>query len=423
MINKEDVERLPSEIGVYIFKNKDEILYIGKSINIKARVKSHIENSGYDRKEKLIIDRSDRVDTIVINNEFDSLILESELIKKYHPKYNVIWRDGKSHLYIKVTIKDEYPKILLSRKENDGRSLYFGPFSSSRVVESLLADIRKIVPFCSERKLSTRPCFYSKIDLCRPCPGYIINQDVEEKHNLKKQYRKNIKRIIKILEGKVIDILNLFYKQLKVLIKSERYEEAIVLRNKIFRMERLIEHPTTNPDPILTREKIVDIFLDEMKKYYPKLTKVHRLECYDISNFGNDVQVGPMVVLTDGAVDKKEYRRFRIKKNLKSDFERLSQVIERRLKNNWPLPDLIVVDGGKPQVRVVLEVIMRARKEIPVLGIAKNPDRLVIGSDDLPTIRFPQTNKAFNIVRLIRDESHRFANKYQRRLRRKVLLV
>ena len=429
MITKKLANNLPSDIGLYLFKKKEKILYIGKSINIKVRVKSHLENAKLDRKEALIIENSETVEAIVVENEFKALILESELIKKNHPKYNVIWKDGKSYLYIKVTVKENYPKILLSRKENDGHSLYFGPFSSTRVVGSLIDDIRHIVPFCTEKNLSKRVCFYEKINLCKPCPNYINTvKDKNVKDVLKKLYRKNIRRVIKILKGGVVDILSDFYKQLKSLIKERQYEQAIVIRNKIFRLERLINHPTTEIktglDLSLKKEKNLEIFLHELKKYFSQLIKLDRVEAYDISNLRETDQVGSMVVLTKGLIDKSQYRRFRIKnQRLSSDFDRLKEVIRRRFKNDWPIPDLIIVDGGKPQVRVVTETLRDINQKIPVLGIAKNPDRLVIGSNGYSTIRFPQTNPAFNIVRLIRDESHRFAKKYHLYLRRKVFLV
>lgn len=425
MIDKNIINFLPSTIGVYFFKKKETILYIGKSINIKARVKSHIENAKLDRKEFLIVNNSDSVESIVVDNEFNALILESELIKKYQPKYNVIWKDGKSYLYIKITIKDEFPKILLSRKPNFKNidSLYFGPFSSTRTVRSLISDIRKIVPFCTEKNLTKKPCFYSKIGLCHPCPSFINNQKDGYRNALKKTYQKNIKRVIKIFQGKVSEILNDFYKQLKKLIKEKKYEEAIVIRDKIKRIERLINYPTTEIDIQSKKEDNLQAFLKIMKNYFPILQNLDRVECYDISNLGESHQVGSMVVLTKGLIDKKEYRRFSIKTTLKSDFERLNQIIERRFNNHWPLPDLIIIDGGKPQVKVILNLLKKLKKNIPVLGIAKNPDRLIIGVEGLPTLRFSQTNSAFNLIRMIRDESHRFANKYHRYLRKSDFLV
>lgn len=434
MITSEQINKLPSDIGVYIFKNKDTILYIGKSINIKARVKSHFENAKLDRKESLIINNSEKIETIVVENEFRALLLESELIKKFHPKYNVIWKDGKSYLYIKITIKDDFPKVLLSRKldsvkvSSDEGNLFFGPFSSSRITQSLINDIRRIIPFCTEKNISRTPCFYEKINLCSPCPNYIVNlKDEKIRKDLKKIYRKNIRKVTKILEGSVVEILNQLYRQLKSLIKTKKYEEAISVRNKIFRLEGLINRPTTENKFYIDKnssDKKIEIFLREMQKFYPQLEKLNRIEAYDISNLKEDHQVGSMVVLTNGLPDKNQYRRFRIKnQKLKSDFERLNEVITRRFKNNWPMPDLIIVDGGRPQVRVVLKTLRKINQMIPVIGIAKNPDRIIISADSFFTIRFPQINPAFDIVKLIRDESHRFAKKYHLYLRAKDFLV
>lgn len=423
MITKKQTVNLPSTTGVYLFKHDNEILYIGKSVNIKARVRSHIENSKLDRKEFLIIKNSNKIESIVVDNEFQALILESELIKNHHPKYNVIWKDGKSYLYVKITIKEVFPKVLLSRKEKDNNSLYFGPFSSTKITELLIDDIRHIVPFCTQKNLAKTPCFYAKINLCNPCPNYINQCQGDLRTSLKKTYRQNIKRIIRIMSGDVVGILNSFYKQLKLLTKEKQYEKAIYIRNKIFRLERLINHPTTNVDFFPKKINKLQSFLNELKRFFPQLESLNRIECYDISNLGEADQVGSMVVLTKGVVDKKQYRRFKIKSKAQSDFDRLDEVIRRRFKNNWSKPNLIIVDGGKPQVRRVILTLKKINQQIPVLGIAKNPDRLVVLTDKSYTIRFPQTNPSFNIIRLIRDESHRFANKYHRHLRRSSFLV
>ena len=131
-------------LRVFICLKRKTYLYIGKSINIKARVLSHVENSQQDTKEFAIVSQSDSIETQITDSEFKALLLESELIQIHHPKYNVIWRDGKSHLYIKIT-EEKYPKIYPVRKEDDKKSLYFGPFSSTRDVESLLRTIRRII--------------------------------------------------------------------------------------------------------------------------------------------------------------------------------------------------------------------------------------------------------------------------------------
>lgn len=426
MINKSLIEALPSSVGVYLFKKKNQVLYIGKSLNIKARVKSHLENAKLDRKEFLIVSQADKIDFIVVDSEFEALVLEAELIKKYLPKYNVLWKDGKSYLYIKITIENEYPKVLLSRKENDKKSLYFGPFSSTKIAQDLINDIRKIIPFCTEKRLSKNPCFYSKIGLCSPCPNFIEKQEKEIKDKLKKIYQNNIKKITLILKGKVKKILKSFYQQLKNLIKKENYEEAIIIRNKIFRLEKLIGQSQFNFNQSLIKDnqKDLNLLIEELKKYFPEIKKLSRIECYDISNLGEDIQTASMVVMTNGEIDKKEYRKFKIKEKITSDFQRINHVLLRRFNHSWSEPDLIIIDGGLPQVKIVLEVLKKIKKNIPVLGIAKNPDRLVIFKNNKKqVIYYPQTHRGFNLIRLLRDESHRFAKKYLFYLREKNFLI
>src|SRR3989339_1869392 len=134
MITRKEIEIHPSTIGIYLFKRDKTVNYIGKSVNIKARLLSHLENSKLDNKERSIIANSNKIETIITESEFKALILEAKLIREFQPKYNSIWKDDKSPLYIKITIKNEFPKVLLSRKENDKQNLYFGPFSSVRMV-------------------------------------------------------------------------------------------------------------------------------------------------------------------------------------------------------------------------------------------------------------------------------------------------
>jgi excinuclease ABC subunit C len=423
MITKNQVKNLPSTIGLYFFKKDKIINYIGKSVNIKARVLSHLENARLDNKEKLIVNNSNIIETITTESEFKALIIEAKLIREFQPKYNAIWKDDKSPLYIKVTIEDEYPKIFLTRKEDSKHNLYFGPFSSVRIVERIIRDIRKIIPFCTQKKVSKKACFYSKIGLCNPCPND-INQS-RDKLILKKNYRKNINQVISILRGNVKSIIKDLYQQLNIFIKNNQYEQAIIIRNKIFRFDRLLnlkdasEYFLNNGN----KKKLEEIIII-LKKYFPQLIKLDRIEAYDISNLGLNQAVGSMVVMKNNQIDKKEYRRFKIKRvGLKSDFDRLGEVIKRRLKQQWPMPDLMVIDGGRPQIKTIMKIFQENQINIPLLGIAKNPDRVIVGMDDYPNLFLKNNSQVLNIIRLLRDESHRFARKYHLFLRSKDFLL
>lgn len=428
-----NTSHLPSTNGVYLFKKQDKVIYIGKSINIKARVASHIENARYDPKEYKITHEATGIDYQVTDSEFKALLLESSLIHKYHPKYNVIWKDDKSYLYIKITIKDTYPKIYLTRQEKDPRSLYFGPFSSVKTTTELLRAIRKIIPFCTQKKITLKPCFYAKIGLCQPCPNDIAIElkagNLLIAKEMQYTYRKNIRAVIKILEGKSEVVIKLLQRQLSEMSKEQKYEEALFIRNKIMRFDDLIHRRSFQndlfqldynqaPQALKNLEEI-------LKPHIPSLLSLHRIECYDISNLSQKNATASMVVLIDGLIDKSQYKRFRIRsKTSRSDFQMIEETLRRRFRNNWKHPNLLVIDGGTPQVTTVRKVFASLNiHNISVIGIAKNPDRIVIGGKVAKTLRFIQNTLGFNLIRLIRDESHRFARKYHLLLRDKNFLL
>lgn len=420
-------KNIPTTTGVYIFKSNNKVLYIGKSVNILARVKSHFENAKISTKEARIVYDSNKIEYIVTDSDLKAILLESELIQKHKPKYNVVWKDDKSYLYIKITIKDKYPKIFLVRKENDKKSKYFGPFSSYKTLYELLREIRKVFPYCSQKKISKKACFYSKIKLCSPCPSIIESQkDIKLIKEYKRIYKKQIMQIIKVLEGKTDSVFKDLYKKLKILSKNkDTYEQALELRNKIDRFERLINQSLVKYDDVLTyneSEKAIKELGIILNKYLPKIKSLKKIECYDISSTSQKDATASMVVLNNGLINKSKYKRFKIKNlKLNSDIEMINEIINRRLKYK-DKPNLIVIDGGKPQIRIIQYVLKKANINIPVIGIAKHPDRLIIGNEYLPIIRPDINNLGFNLIRLLRDESHRFAKKYHIFLRSKKMV-
>ncbi len=423
-LNRANIKKIPSVSGVYMFVDKGKILYVGKSINLRARIHSHLENAKLDRKERKIVESSNTLEYFSTDSEFKALILEVELIRLHHPKYNVQWKDDKSYLYIKVNKAADYPKILIVRKENDGKSTYFGPFPSVRSVQAILRQIRKIFPFCSQKKIGRQPCFYSKIGLCSPCPSYIESVTKQEtKKELSRTYRKNIRNIIKILRGNLDHVEQNLKRELNKLVAQKKYEEAIVVRNRFFQFQKLLTQQLFDTQEFTAynnSQRALQDLSQILYNYLPNLATLTRIECYDISSLSQKEASGSMVVFKQGAADKSLYRKFKIKNTaIFSDFEMLQEVVRRRFQNAWPHPNLIVVDGGKPQVRAVLKILAEIQETIPVIGIAKNPDRLIIGDNNLPTIRPNAQRPGFNLVRFIRDESHRFAHKYHLYLRRK----
>lgn len=420
---QKNINNLSSTNGVYIFKKDDKPVYIGKSVNIKARVKSHIENAKTDRKEKRIIEAANSIEEIITDSEFKALILESKLIQKYKPKYNVRWRDDKSYLYIKITKDKNYPKVIITRKEKDKNAIYFGPFASVRVARNILREIRKVFPFCTQKKISKQKCFYAKIGLCNPCPNFIEKvEDEKEKQELQKIYKKNISNLKKVLDGKTDLVVNRLQKKIKTLTKNKNYEEAIIYRDRLLRLENVTlrrKFDTLNIEEYNKSETRIN-YLKKLLNQHVDAESLHRIECYDMSTLAFEYSTASMVVFTDGLSDKKEYKRFKIKgENVQSDFDMFKEIMARRFKNNWKKPNLIVVDGGKPQLKAVMEVMQKSDVHTPLIGIAKRPDRIIIGDENMLTIKPPRNNPGFRLIQQMRDESHRFAKKYHTHLRSK----
>ena len=417
---KEEILKLKGFAGVYSYNFKSKPLYIGKSSLVKARLLSHLENSLIDRKEAIYVNKADEIELYQTDSELNALLYESKLIQTHRPKYNVRWMDDKSYLYIKISAKDEFPKIFSVRRERDPKAMYFGPFASQEVVDTVLTTLRKVFPFCTQKKLTKKACFHSKIGLCDPCPN--IAQTPEQK----RIYRKNIRNVIKVLKGDS-DILETYISNLiKADTKTQNYEQAIKHRNILTRLKYIYSHRLfeTHESHSFNRSALMITNLKTvLLKYFPKLESLQRIECYDVSNLSQQNSTASMVVFTDGQMNKAEYRKFKIgKTDPRGDFDMLKEALERRLKNKWELPNLIVIDGGKPQIRTMLRLQATSSKlqGIPIIGIAKNPDRLVIGIGDLPTVRLRLNDPGLNLLQQMRDEAHRFAKKYHAQLRNKL---
>ncbi len=421
-LRKENLEKIPASTGVYIFADEEKKpLYIGKSVNLCARITSHINSARIDPKEQAFLKKSAWILFYTVSFEYSALILEAELIKKHQPPYNKIWKDDKSYLYIKIT-DEKYPKVYPIRQTEISKAKFLiGPFPSLRVVYSILKILRRIAPFCSQKKITSSRCFYSKINLCSPCPNLIEKQkDEKEKDKLQQKYLDNIKMLIKLLKGRVEDIQKDLETQLQESIKNEDFEKSIELREKLKNLARLKKlHFITAETKDHTQE------FERLQKFAREnwgVEKLSRIECFDISNLGDRFTTASMVVMQDGVLDKKQYRRFRAKQDKQSDTDQISQVLIRRFKNQWQKPDLIVIDGGTPQLHKALKTLQDLGLEIPVIALAKKPDRIIFYQNGKKRrVKITPAKSFLNLIALLRDEAHRFAKKYHLHLRRKIL--
>lgn len=424
-------KELPEITGVYLFKNnKNEILYVGKANNLKKRISSYFYNKkNQNIKISHLVKRIHNIKIIEVGGEFESLLLEAKLIKLYQPKYNTIWKDGKSYLYIKIT-KELFPKVLVSRKESEEEGIYFGPFPSSKLVKELLKLLRKIFPFCTQ-KIFLKPCFYSHLGLCQPCPSEIINKKNKIKLILIKQYQKNISKIKQILSGNINSVKTSLLKEMAIHSEKLNFEEAAKILNKIRMLENLqnknfhLQEYLIHPD--FSQKKWSDEMtelINILNNYFYINKNIEKIECYDISNIAGKFATGSMVTFIKGRPEKKFYRHFKIKQSAKiNDYDMLEEIFKRRFRHSeWPLPDLLVVDGGKGQLEILRTVLKKFNINIPSIALTKRNEEIIVKTyEQFKSIRLNKRSPALQLIQRLRDEAHRFAHRYYDILRIKYL--
>lgn len=395
-MNKTLYEKIPETPGVYFMKSAEgEILYIGKAANLKRRVSSYFLRPHDYRIQKMVSEiRS--VDYQKADTALEALILEAKLIKENLPPYNVLEKDDKSFLFVEIT-KEPFPRVLLVRgkeKKSVGGT-HYGPFISGTSIREALRILRRIFPWNMHPAGIVgelgKPCFDCEIGLC---PGTCVGAISKREHT------KTIRSIRLIFEGKKDRIIHLLENEMGRASNALEFEKAAKLRKQIFSLKHI-------QDVALIRD--TDFGFPETS------SEPSRIEGYDISNISGDSAVGSMVVFTNGKANVEQYRKFKIRTFKSSnDVGMLKEILRRRLRHHeWPLPTMMLIDGGKGQVSAAHEALDEAGFRIPVVGIAKGPERKkneLIG--DVPEGIAEKT-----LIR-VRNEAHRFAISYHRALRR-----
>ena len=376
--------KLPDKPGVYVFLDgKGKVLYAGRATFLKRRVANYFRKN-LDPRIKEMVSLAVKMRHYVTETVLESFILEANLIKKHWPKYNIREKDDRSFVYI-VIAKADYPKPIIARGKElkdfpSGSAHIFGPYKSLRIVKEILKIARRIFPYGNCKPNQGKPCFHYQLGLC---PGVCIEAIS------KKDYQKNINNLILFLSG-----------EKKRLIKKLMKEDP--------RKAESLKH--IQDASLLIRE-------DDNVAAGGKL---NRLEAYDISHFAGKETFGAMAVFNNGLENKDEYRLFKIKNAPPNDdLAALVEMLERRLKHQeWPFPDLIVIDGGRPQVLAVSRVLQDNNIKIPMLGISKlQNDKLIFPLGAKKSFQeLAEASK--NILLRARDEAHRFANFARKRRKR-----
>ncbi len=397
---------------------------MGKAKDLKSRVSSYFTSPAQlGPKTQALVEKIRHIRITVVESELEALLLEAFFIKKYRPYYNIRLTDDKSYQYIRITEKGKFPSVTLARRDEDPKSLYFGPYPSSRSVKLVLKTIRKIFPFMSTLNHPKHICLYNHLGLCPCLPAHDTNEN-------RKIYKKQIQGIIRILEGKSRTIQKELEKERDTASKNEKYEQAYTLQKRIDAL-KLITEPFHRPgeydvNPNLRvdlREQEIQGLMTLLNNKGYNLTSLHRIECYDISNIQGTNATASLVVLTEGEIDKSQYRKFKIKKDGRpNDFAMMEETLIRRLKHKeWPYPDLLVVDGGKGQITSALKAFAATGIYFPLIGLAKREETII--TSDFQEILVPKSTGALQLIMRLRDEAHRFALTYHRKLRSKTMIT
>jgi len=435
--SKNDIEKLPKTAGVYLFKSGKEIIYIGKAINIRNRVKNHFQQPSY--RDDLFIDKVDKIGFLETNSEIEALILEASLIKKVQPKFNVVWRDDKNYFYVAIVKnKHKIPYIYVTHQprkpktsevskffRGEGnrrwtgrdeeklayRAEFIGPFVEGAALKKTLKFLRRVFPYYTAGQPHQKSnCTYCYLRLC---PG--PNPDLVA-------YKKNIKSLVSILSGKRAAVLNSLKKEMKILAKEKKYEQAAKIRDRVYNLQQIMAHTrvignqqSENGGDTKILSKIIGVKI------------IKKIECYDVSNIQGKYATGSMVVFMNGQPNKSQYKKFKIvMKDTPDDIAMLKEVLGRRLSHKeWPYPEAILIDGGKAQLNVAINAKNQKleTKSIKVISIAKGRQELFIEGrkNPIPLKNLPQ--EAYNLIKLLDDEAHRFAITYHKKLRKRSLLT
>lgn len=532
----EKVSHLPTTPGVYLWHDQyKRIIYVGKAINLRNRVRSYVRHdSRRAPKVEAMMRRAVDVEVIQTKTEMEALILEATLIKEHHPRYNIMLRDDKTYPYVKITVQEEFPRVLMTRRmERDGAK-YFGPFTDVTAVHRTLKLLRQHFPLRTCRNMKVdRPCLQYHMGYCEaPCMGYVK----------KEHYATYIDEIVHLFEGKRIPLLDVLQQKMEAAAEELDFETAALYRDQLQSIEKVqekqrmvtqrgdidvlgiategqlacvqlffirsgrllgrenyfVQNDGDEPVTIMTEfikqyygastfipkelllpmetedrtlfsewfsamkgqqvevsvpqrgykkdllrmaEENAHNFLNERRRQWQynldksggavkKLAEVldlprlpERMECFDISHTQGSETVASMVVFEGGRPAKKEYRRFKLKtvQGKPDDFKSMAEIMERRYGNerDWPLPDLIIIDGGKGQLNAALPLIRKVGvSDVPVISLAKRIEEVFVEGKS-ESIILSHHSPELQLLQQIRDEAHRFAITYHRKLRGK----
>ena len=409
---KQKLKKLPSAPGVYFHKNSaGEIIYVGKAAVLKNRVRQYFQKNQKDVKTEALVREIADTDWIVVDTEIDALFLESEMIKRYMPKWNILLRDDKTVSYVRITMNEDVPYISFTRNPVDDKATYIGPFYGKSAIEKAVRSLRRIFPYYT-KPYTGHKTLDTDLGLT---PG------IEIEKSTPKDYKRNLRKLIRYLEGDREKLLKDLEKTMRAESDKGNYELAAEARDQLAGLREL------KKKILFSDKEFLDISSDQALKQLQEMLGLdeppRRIEGYDISHQAGKNTVGSMVVFLNGASARSEYRKFKIHTSTNDDLKSMQEVLSRRLKHQeWDFPDLIILDGGNTQVKAILPLV--EPYNIPVIGRNKSGDhsknaKTKLITPDLKSIELSNNSHVARLIARIDEEAHRFAITYHSLLKRK----
>ena len=363
------LKTLPRSPGVYFHKSKTgEVIYVGKAVVLKNRVRQYFQDSrARDNKTMALVSEIYDTDWIETESEVDALFLESEMIKRYMPRYNVLLRDDKSQTFVRIDMKSEWPVVSFTRNPADDGAEYYGPFYNGFALKKALRYLRRVFPYLTRQRRPQQ----SRLD-----------EDLGLSPRFKDgsaAYKANLRKLISYIKGNRKVIAAELERDMKAAAQRQDFEMAAQLRNKLRSMQELQRRVMFGDKDFLNISK--DQALVDLTELFGLGVLPVRIEGYDISHMGGRQVVASMVVFTNGVSDRAEYRKFKVaEKN--DDAGNIHDVIFRRLSErnlkHWGKPDLLLIDGGKAQLHAAIRARDERQMTVPIISIAKREEEVVL---------------------------------------------
>lgn len=423
---RKKLKALPDKPGCYLMRDAEgRIIYIGKAASLRKRVQSyfreHTRRTAQPKIRSLINSIAD-FDVVEVGSEPEAILTEGRLIKEYRPYYNTLWKDDKRFMMIRVDTNQPFPRFEKCRIRKQDGMTYFGPYISGMAVKVTIEYIQRNfgIRRCRVRVPDEATYTHCNDDVIANCSAPCIGKVSPS------EYRERVEEACAFLRGERMDRLKELRSEMKTAAENLQFEEAAALRDLLHYLQlALKERARVRKTPKMKRDEAL-LGLCELQEQLglPELPQV--IECFDISNISGTNSVASMVCAVDGVPTPSNYRRFRIKTVKGADDPRsMAEVVRRRysrlIKEQRPLPQLVMVDGGITQLRAAkAELCLLGLDALPIVGLAKRYEEMVWDYENNSANLFlPRHSTALQVVTRLRDEAHRFAITYHRELRNK----